>query len=120
MGPPTRFMVGERATTKTGILSKTGGDGLLVTWVRRQKQAFHCPLRTAAYRGTEFSEVRDHNLRRSNCNLFEPPLMSGSFDGIVFSSGYHIGGAHFIKCDGSVISLTESLNAGSLQRFGFS
>ncbi|WP_430453687.1 DUF1559 domain-containing protein [Rhodopirellula europaea] len=57
--------------------------------------------------GTEFSEVAGVTITPVNA-VIRAPLMSGRLMELAFGS-YHVGGAHFLKCDGSVTFLTESL-----------
>ncbi|PHQ36891.1 DUF1559 domain-containing protein [Rhodopirellula bahusiensis] len=57
--------------------------------------------------GTEFSEVAGVTITPVNA-IKRAPLMSGRLMELAFGS-YHVGGAHFLKCDGSVTFLTESL-----------
>jgi prepilin-type N-terminal cleavage/methylation domain-containing protein len=66
--------------------------------------------------GTEFSEVAGITISPINA-IVRAPLMSGQLMELAFGS-YHIGGAHFLKCDGSVQFLTESLEQNVYKALG--
>jgi len=103
-GTSHTIMVGESYTKPDFVKDGQGMD----YWYLGSPQADPCRC-DGGTGGTEFSEVAGITISPINA-IVRAPLMSGRLMELSFGS-YHIGGAHFIKCDGSVDFLTESLNA---------
>lgn len=110
-GTSNTFAIGESYTNPTFVKDGQGMD----FWYIGSPQADPCRC-DGGTGGTEFSEAAGSTYMRMNLQIRDPGA-HGRLMELAFGS-YHVGGAHFGMCDGSVQFLSENMDLTTYQHLG--